>query len=269
MFQNLKRIFQNQDNNMKEQKKIKRMFLDIEVSPNIVLSWGLGEVRLSPENIVSERAIICICYKWESDDTVHSLQWDRYKNDKIMLKRFMEEYQKADEVVFHNGDKFDMPWIMARCVKHDIEFFPNVTTIDTLKRARKFRFNSNKLDYLAQFFNVGAKSDTGGYSLWREILLDNNRESLGKMVDYCKNDVVILEKVYNILEKHFEPKTHVGMLMGKTRASCAHCGSGNTIVSKTKTSATGTVSKCMQCKDCYKYFTIPITALKEKEKGGN
>ena len=57
-------------------KKIKRLFFDIETSPNIGLFWTSGyKLNISHDSIIKERAIICICYKWAGDDKIYSLQW--------------------------------------------------------------------------------------------------------------------------------------------------------------------------------------------------
>ena len=54
-------------------KKIKRLFFDIETSPNIGLFWTAGyKLNISPDSIIKERAIICICYKWAGDDKIIS-----------------------------------------------------------------------------------------------------------------------------------------------------------------------------------------------------
>ena len=46
------------------QETIKRLFFDIETSPNIVYSWRTGyNLTITTENIITERAIICISYK--------------------------------------------------------------------------------------------------------------------------------------------------------------------------------------------------------------
>lgn len=56
---------------------LKRLFWDIEVSPDVVLSWRVGsKVHIAPENIVRERAIICIGYKWEKDKKARVMVWD-------------------------------------------------------------------------------------------------------------------------------------------------------------------------------------------------
>ena len=74
----------------------KRLFFDIEVSPNVVLSWRTGyNLTITPYDIIQERAIICICWKWEGKDEVHSLTWDKKQNDKAMLKAFLKEVNKS------------------------------------------------------------------------------------------------------------------------------------------------------------------------------
>ena len=46
--------------------QIKRLFFDIETAPNIGLFWEAGYKKTNnPDNIIKERVIICICYKWE------------------------------------------------------------------------------------------------------------------------------------------------------------------------------------------------------------
>ncbi len=144
----------------------------VKTSPNIGLFWEAGyKKNIDYSNIIQERAIICICYKWEDDKEVYALQWDAKQNDKRMLEQFIEVANVANEMVGHNGDKFDLAWIRTRCLFHKIEMFPKYTTIDTLKVARqKFRFNSNRLNYIADFLGIGQKIKTE-YSLWKNILL--------------------------------------------------------------------------------------------------
>mgnify|MGYP003423498442 FL=1 len=142
--------------------KVKQLFFDIETVPNIGLFWEAGYKKNIPyENIIQERKIICICYKWKGEKQVHHLVWDKNQNDKKMLQDFMKIINLADEVIGHNSDKFDEPWVRTRCLYHDIPVFPNYTTLDTLKKARaKFKFNSNTLNYIAGFLGLGTKSQT-------------------------------------------------------------------------------------------------------------
>ena len=162
--------------------KRRRLFFDIETSPNIGLFWEAGyKKNIDYSNIIQERAIICICYKWEDEKEVYSLQWDSKQNDKTMLTKFIEVANLATEMVGHNGDKFDLAWIRTRCLFHHIPMFPKYLTIDTLKVARqKFRFNSNRLNYIADFLGLGQKIKTE-YSLWKDILLHKDKVAMEKI----------------------------------------------------------------------------------------
>ena len=119
-----------------------------------------------------------------------------------MLEDFAKVMNSADVLVTHNGDNFDIRWVRARCMFHGIKISPKFNSIDTLKLARaQFRLNSNKLNYIAQFLGLGSKIETS-YNLWKEICLNHDQDALDKMVKYCENDVVLLEKVYKSLREY-------------------------------------------------------------------
>lgn len=238
--------------------KRKRLFFDIETSPNIGFFWSVGGKQYIPyDNIIKERSIICICYKWEEEDITYSLTWDSHQDDKNMLEKFIEVANEAQELVAHNGDKFDLPWIRTRCLFHGIPMFPSYVTIDTLWHSRsKFRFNSNKLDYISNYLGVGGKISTD-FDLWKHIVLENNEASLKEMVEYCCNDVVILEKVYNKISSYIPSKVHYGALENNgDRACCPECGSKNVKHHLTRYSALGIPKIQLQCKDCGRYYTV-------------
>lgn len=157
----------------------------------------------------------------------------------------------------HNCDRFDLKWLKTRCLYHRIPMYPNYTTLDTLKMAKgQFLFNSNKLDYIAKFLGFGGKMETGGFDLWKAIVLDNCKESLNKMVAYCQKDVVLLERVYQELRTYAPHKFHYGVAYGGEKSDCPNCESPRTHISKTITTARGVIKRQMKCKDCGSYFTI-------------
>lgn len=236
--------------------KRRRLFFDIETSPNIGLFWQAGyKQRIDYSNIIKERAIICICYKWEEEKEVYSLQWDAKQSDKKMLERFIEIAGQASELVGHNGDKFDLTWIRTRCLFHGLAALPNYVTIDTLKISRnKFRFNSNRLNYIADYLGIGRKIKTE-FDLWKKILLDSDKTSMEKMVKYCKKDVVLLEKVFTKLKGFVEPKFHYGVLFGQDRNSCPECGSDELVKVNSRTTATGLKKIQYKCNTCNRYHS--------------
>ena len=173
---------------------IKRMIWDLETSPNIGLFWRPGwKVSLSHDNIIQERAIICVCWKWEGDKKVHHLEWDA-GCDRDLCSEFLEIAKTADELIAHNGDNYDVKFFNARCVFHGLDPAPIWKTVDTLVIARRrFGFNSNRLDYLGKFLCGEGKIKTE-FGLWKDILLKNCPLAMKNMVKYCKQDVVLLER---------------------------------------------------------------------------
>lgn len=251
--------------------KVRRLFWDIETSPNLCFSWRIGsKINLSHDNIVHERKIICIAYKWEGERKVTVLKWDRYQDDKAMLKQFVGVAAQADELVAHYGDNFDMPWFRARCLINRLTPLPSYKTVDTKAWASKyFYFNSNKLDYLGSILGNGKKLHTD-YDLWKRIVLNKDDSALRYMMIYCARDVKLLEKVWSDLRFCVAPKTHAGVVSGHAKWTCPHCGSSNVRLSKTKVSSSGTVSYQMFCPECKSYYTISAATyseyLKKKRK---
>jgi hypothetical protein len=235
-----------------------RLFFDIETSFNVGIFWRSGyNLNINPGDIIHERAIICICYKWEGEEEVHSLQWDSKQSDKAMLKKFLKVMAQANEIVAHNGDRFDMKWLRTRCIFHDLAMPPVHNTIDTLKEAKRyFNFNSNKLDYIAKFLGVGAKMETGGLDLWKDIVFKKSPEAMDKMVAYCKMDVKVLQTVFDKLNAYTQSKVNYAVLRGGDKYDCPQCGNTNVRYNKKVTTSAGTIHHWLNCKPCMKYFKV-------------
>lgn len=247
----------------------KRLYLDIETSPNIGMFWEAGfKKTIDYSNIIHERSIICICYKWEGKKEVHALMWDKKQSDKKMLSDFMKVAVEADELVGHNIKKFDMPWVRTRCLLYGIKVPHDLNILDTLTIAKtKFRFNSNRLNYIGKFLGRGEKIKTD-FNLWKEVCLNNSRTSLDKMVRYCKRDVTLLEQVYTMMSSYVKTNVHWGMLSEGERASdkygCRNCGSDDLVKSKKIFTAAGTEKAQYQCKTCHHYSTFVVTNKMKK-----
>ena len=237
---------------------IKRLFADIETSLCEGRFWRPGwNVRLSYDNVKRDASIICICWKWEGQKVVHSAHWDWSEevwDDKPAIEAFFGAMVTADELVAHNGDKFDWPWIRTRCLVHKI-IIPEIKTVDTLAIARRlFNFPSNRMDHIQKYLGGKGKLPTD-FQLWDKCC-DGDEKSLRYMVKYCKQDVRELEEMFLEMEPYFRPKTHKGVAMGHERWTCPHCGTDNVHKSKTRVSAMGIIRHQMICIDCHKYYSI-------------
>ena len=247
----------------------KRMFYDIEVSYFIVSAWRLGyNLSIQPHQIIKYPEVICVSWKWEGEDKVHNLRWDENQSDKTLIEKFVKELNKANQIVAHNGDRFDLKWLRSRAILHGIHMNPRYETIDTLKIAKsQFNFASNKLDELGKFLQLGQKIHTD-YSLWDRICHEKSPEALDEMVKYCDEDVRLLERVYNKLRPYGKVQFNYAKLYGDDNWACPECGSPNVRVNKTYTTPMGVRRYYLRCntKDCQTNFPVSnLTYLKMME----
>jgi hypothetical protein len=129
--------------------------------------------------------------------------------------------EEADCIVAHNGDQFDVKFLNTRAIYHGLPALPPITSVDTYKVAKlKFRFNSNRLDYLGKLFGFGGKKHTPP-GLWLDVL-KGDKKAVKIMTDYNKRDVTLLESVFKKLIPYI-PNYLNRELFGGT--GCPRCGS--------------------------------------------
>lgn len=253
---NLSNRFKNRELT-KKKSDIKRLFFDIETSYYLVPTFQFWKVNINTDNIIRDKKIICICYKWQYEDKVHRLVWDKSQDDTKLIKDFIQVIKHADEIVAHNGDKFDMKELRTRAILTDNLMFPVYRTLDTLKKTKQyFRFPSNKLDYLGKALNLGRKLDHEGMQMWVDICEHKSKEALDKMVDYCEQDVILLEDVYHCISPYIYHNTNFAVLKGGHKWHCPECASENVQLSHTDATAMGVIRRHMKCNDCRKFFKI-------------
>lgn len=240
--------------------KPKRLFYDIETSYNIVKAWRIGfNINLNMEDIIQERAIITIAYKWEGEEDVTVLSWDK-GCDKKIIEDFVKVMAESDEMIGHNIDRYDTKFIMARALKHNISVLPKYQSTDTLKLAKKhFMLNSNKLDYIAQYLGIGHKTKHRGMEMWDDIILRNDPKALEEMIEYNVQDVFLTEQVYHKLMEYSLPKVNHASKQTGDKHTCPQCGSNHAELHKTYISGTGTKTRLMNCLNCSTNFTINNT----------
>ena len=240
--------------------------LDIETSLIAYSGFSLWQDHISHDNILQDWFIICAAWKWYGSKKISSVSVldednKNLHNDKFVVKTLLEATEEADVVVTHNGDKFDLKKLYARCIFHKLKpFTRNIPTIDTLKMAKKyFNFTSNRLDYLGQYLGVGKKIKTSP-GLWIEVL-KGNKKAIQEMVKYNKGDVLLEEAV---LERFAPFIDHPSVLkIFDDRPYCTNilCNSANVQKHQIRYTRTGAPKQRYLCMDCGATSTA-----KKKEK---
>lgn len=238
--------------------KPKVLIYDIETTHNIVASFDLRDEYTPHTNIIAERYIVCAAWRWLGESKVHTvsvldnpvLYRKDPHNDKHVVQTLHQLLSEANVLVAHNGDKFDLKYIETRALFHGLSPLPPLATIDTYKIAKsRFKFNSNRLDYLGRFLGFGGKKSTPA-GLWLDVL-KGDKHAVKTMVDYNKRDVTLLESVFHKL-RPFVPN-HINRQLFGLNKGCPRCGSTH-VQSRGTHKAISRVYQRWQCMACYGWF---------------
>lgn len=247
------------------------LLFDIETAPAKGYFFGsLWETNIIEE--IEPSYLISVAAKWLNEPKVEVKalpDFSGYKKDKKSdekLAEWLAEYlDKADYVVAHNGDRFDITTTNTRLVYHQIPPPSPSKTIDTLKIARsRFKFPSNKLDDLANYLGVGRKLAHTGKKLWLGCIRDDDPKAWKLMREYNAQDVHLLERVYLRLRPFTTSAQHANVNLANRRLhACPKCGSTNLSKRGFAYTRTSELQK-YQCMNCFAWSTDKPEVLDNK-----
>ena len=179
--------------------------------------------------------VICFGYMWmgEKKAACRSLwsfkEWKKNVNNDLPLIRFAHSVIKdADAIVTHNGKRFDFPFLNTRIQYwrsrgcKDLGLIPKIPHIDTCSVLKRnlYLFN-NRLNNAGKFLDQGQKLKHSGWDLWVDVH-NKDEKAMIKMEKYCKQDVLLLSKVYNELKAIGTGMPNMNLF--DDRQACPRCG---------------------------------------------
>ncbi len=224
------------------------LLFDVETSPSLAQVFGLFNQNISIKQVRESSRLICWAAKWYGKpkiyfDSIHeSSSFDMSENLHGLLSN-------ADATVHYNGSNFDTKIMNREFVLHDLPPPEPYHEIDLLKVVRqRFKFPSNKLDFVCQELGIGSKTDHEGFDLWVKCLEGNN-EAWKRMKRYNKQDVKILESLYDRLLPWIKTHPNHGLYIDSDRPVCPNCGSTHIIKKGFERTQTMTYRR-FRCGDC-------------------
>lgn len=214
----------------------KMLVWDIETSSIDILhrqyDLTVNTKRFSPDEIVRDWTMLGASWKLIGEDKVTciSVSSKNPLDDYMVVKTTYEAIAKADILIGHNSDAFDLKKFNARAIFYGMNPLPQKQQIDTLKEARKyFKFTSNKLSYLANYLGIDSKDES---PKWDKIL-NGDKDELSIMREYNKKDVIVTEQLYLKLVSWMRTHPNVSIyspikdIEGNIILSCPKCNSTN------------------------------------------
>lgn len=244
------------------------ILLDIETSPLTAYAWQAFDANAL--KILEFSKILSVSWKDLHSDEVFCkaiCDYKGYKKGIIDDRRLVEEVWKvldeADIIISHYGDRFDLPKLNSRFVYHGLTAPSSYKSIDTKKAASKFfKLDSNSLNNIAAYLNLGSKMEHSGFSLWDKCI-QGDLDAWKTMKSYNVQDVLLLEKVYLAIRPFIANHPNLNLVSGESNSdqSCPTCQSIS--VTKRGFSATKTGTKQRyQCQDCGSWSSGPFVKTK-------
>lgn len=241
--------------------KSKVLFLDIETSPNLAYVWGKWQ-----QDVIAykeEWQILSYAYKWQGTSKISctSQRTLGSTSDKEVVKSLWKLLNSADIVIAHNGDVFDLKKANARFLFYKLPPTRKYASIDTLKIVRKYsKFNSNKLNDLAEHLGLVGKLKHPGFAMWLGCMAGEVK-SWTLMEKYNKRDVYVLEELYLWLRPWIERHPSIALIEG-VPGGCNKCVSS--VFTKDGFNYTATAKKQVwRCSGCGGH---KITSCKKEMK---
>ena len=223
--------------------------LDLENAPHVGHFWGLFKQNISLNQLMETSYTLCWAAQFYGESKMHFSSIHK-TTPKKMLQAVHKLISEADAIVTWNGSRHDLPILNKEFILHGMKPPAPYKQIDLLKTSRSvFKFASNKLDFVSKALGVGQKLKHEGHELWVKCMA-GNRKAWKEMEAYNKNDVIILQAVY----EKFKPwiKGHANHnLYGKTLV-CPNCGSDKMQKRGVATTATLKYNR-LQCTSCGKW----------------
>ena len=199
------------------------LLLDIETSPNMAYVWGLWDQNVSLNQLIAPTEILCYAAKWYGESSVFFGSIEN-NSKKKMLKGIHTLLNEADAVIHYNGTRFDIPHLNREFIECGYSPPSPYKEIDLLTTAkRKFKFPSNKLEYVSKALGVGSKFKHNGFELW-DGCMKGDKESWNTMEKYNIQDVLLLERVYEKMKPWVKFHANHSLFNTTTGAVCPKCG---------------------------------------------
>lgn len=226
---------------------MKILFLDLETTPMTAHTWGLWDQNISLAQILESTEVMCFGARWYGKDNV-IFKSSHHNGKKEMLKEIHKLMDEADAVVGWNSAAFDVKHLNREFLEAGMLPPSPTKDIDLMRAVKaKFKFPSNKLDYVAQRLGVGAKVKHSGFDLWIRCMAGNNK-AWKEMKEYQIQDVNLLVDLYEKL-KPWIPSHPNAALHDDVEGGCPTCSSMKLERRGFAISSTGKYQR-YQCKNC-------------------
>ncbi len=219
-------------------KPVRLLFFDVETAYMLSALWQLDAGYVNPDMVEQpEKFLLSWSAKWSDEIKVRSQVLApgeaKAEDDARIVEGLAKLVRKADYVVGHNVNRFDLKRLNTRVLLNRSQPLGSVQTIDTLIIARQsFDFASNRLGFIANLLGLGEKDSTN-FNLWRRCVRGEGK-ALKEMRAYNITDTILLESVFRAMAPYAKKIPRLVDAAEWRQEMCTHCGDPREATATTK-----------------------------------
>lgn len=222
---------------------------DLENSPALGYFWG-KTYNTNIIRIVEPSSVMCFGARWHGEKKTEFWS-DFHDGHDAMVARAWELLDEADALVSYNGRRHDTPHTLTEIVMAGASPPSPFKEIDLYQVTRgKFKFQSNKLDFVSQQLGIGEKIRHEGLDLWLACMA-GDPAAWRRFKRYQLQDVNLTEHLYNRLLPWIPRSMHPNLNLFADRPVCPKCGAGAEWMERRGTAKTLVAAypkfRCRQC----------------------
>jgi uncharacterized protein YprB with RNaseH-like and TPR domain len=205
--------------------------------------------------------------KWVGSDDIYYMRIDdtegfgttpkSFVDDKALVIELIDLVNEADALVYHYGDRFDLPFLNTRALEWSLLPPSKVTGIDTWKvGSQNLAMTSNRLKSLAEFLNDEEHQKDELTRMQWKLARFGHKPSLDAMLEYNIKDVLATEEIYLKLRPVMKTHPYIGRVdadKDARRMQCPACASIRTKLDGTRRTKIYLVhrGRCNDCGSCF------------------
>lgn len=174
-----------------------------------------------------------------------------FVNDSEIVREIIQYIaDKADVIVTHYGERFDVPFLNTRALHWKLAPMAPVAHLDLWKSARKnLALTSNRQATVNDLVGADHSKYKPGWEVWRRAQY-GDKKALDELAAYCRNDVAGLLDNYRALRPLIINHPY---LTRRAEHACAACGSTKVQARGYRRTKRQRIQR-LHCQDCGSWF---------------
>lgn len=206
-------------------RELKTLVIDLERVPGWARAYDPKVQYINKTMWEIPTRTICWAAKWVGSKAVEFASvWTH--DDDHLAQRSWELFDEADLVLTYYGKGADIPWLEAQWVKRGLGRPKTWHDLDLYATVKRFKLESNSLDYACKFLGVASKTDKYDFRVG-DAAVAGDEAAQRRIRRYNIGDIHATEALYWPLLPHIRPHPHVAPGRYFDQMCCPRCGSAD------------------------------------------